>query len=193
VRIAAPRDEATLRLALRQAIEVTDAPTVIRYPKGELPPPYPAIETRGEVDFLWSSSPSGQDGGKFRILVVAYGAMVPSGLAAAQQLMATDPALALDVVSTTWVWPISSDLVDLTKPYDLVVTIEDGLSAGGIGSGLEEAAAAVDIFTPHLNLGVPTQFLPHATRDEVFQNLELDPEAIAAGVLAHAKKFKVEL
>ena len=200
VRIAAPRDEDTLRLALRQAVEVKDGPTVVRFPKGELPPPFPASNTRGEVDILWQSSTSpmvepAQRRSKppetFNILIVGYGAMIPGALSAAQKLLADDPSLAVDVVTTTWVWPVSPDLIDLCREYDLVVTVEDGLAAGGIGSGLEEAAAALDIVTPHVNLGVPTKFLPHATRDQVFRNLQLDSEAIAAQVLEHVKKFKV--
>jgi len=204
VRIAAPRDEATLRFALQQAIEVKDGPTVVRFPKGELPPPFPAFETVGDVDILWQSpSLSGgqvvEAGGpnesahpQFRILIVGYGAMIPATLSAAQKLLADDSALAVDVVTTTWVWPVSSDLIEFCRSYDLVVTVEDGLAAGGIGSGLEEAAAALDIVTPHVNLGVPTRFLPHATRDQVFHHLQLDSEAIAAQVLEHVKKFKVE-
>jgi len=212
VRIAAPRDEDTLRLALNQAIAVKDGPTVVRFPKGELPPPFPALENRGEVDILWKSLESGSISSRhsaarsearqiaesqkpkqslFRVLIVGYGAMIPGALSAAEKLLEDDPALAVDVVTTTWVWPVLGDLIEMCRDYDLVVTVEDGLAAGGIGSGLEEAAAALDIVTPHVNLGVPTKFLPHATRDQVFRNLQLDSEAIASQVLQHVKKFKV--
>jgi 1-deoxy-D-xylulose-5-phosphate synthase len=218
VRIAAPRDEDTLRLALNQAIAVKDGPTVVRFPKGELPPPFPALENRGEVDILWKSPlPSVEElAGEpdsaappasavelvetigalkprepFKVLVVGYGAMIPGALSAAEKLLEDDSSLAVDVVTTTWVWPVSNDLIEMCREYDLVVTVEDGLAAGGIGSGLEESAAALDIVTPHVNLGVPTKFLPHATRDQVFRNLQLDSEAIASQVLQHVKKFKV--
>ena len=223
VRIAAPRDEQTLRSALREAVTVKDGPTVVRFPKGELPPPFPAIESKGEVDVLWQgyarhsaastagaqiaepSTPSSfcaeaveaevaespKVGSLFKVLIVGYGAMIAGALATAEKLREDDPTLAVDVVTTTWVWPVSTDLIELCREYDLVVTVEDGLAAGGIGSGLEEAAAALDIVTPHVNLGVPTKFLPHATRDQVLRNLHLDSEAIAAQVLAHVKKFKV--
>ena len=46
LRLAAPRDEATLRAAFRQALDVDDAPTVVRYPKGDLGEPLPALQLR---------------------------------------------------------------------------------------------------------------------------------------------------
>ena len=216
VRIAAPRDDATLRAALRAAVAVDDAPTVIRFPKGELAAASPAVATIGSVDVLWRGSsgdivtsgevvepnpvvepiPVVEAGGlpsglettttSKSVLLVGIGSMVPATLAAAQQLVAeTQLGLSVDVVSLTWVWPIPDELVQLTKSYDLVVTIEDGLAAGGIGSALEEAAAAADIFTSHVNLGVPTQFLAHASRDQVLDRIALNPDSIANAVRKH--------
>ena len=217
VRIAAPRDDATLRAALRTAVAIDDAPTVIRFPKGELAAPSPALAAIGEVEVLWRSANSvvealpshGQAGlepiatviadsthnltpdevasneNESSVLLVGIGSMVPATLAAAKQLAADQPTLRIDVVSLTWVWPIPAELVALTSEYDLVVTVEDGLAAGGIGSALEEAAAAADIFTSHVNLGVPTQFLAHATRDQVLNRIALNPDSIAAAVVKH--------
>lgn len=194
VRIAAPRDDATLRAALRAAVSVGDAPTVIRFPKGELAAPSPPVETIGEVEVLWRSAADFVLAGPTptkSVLLIGIGSMVPATLTAAQQLATNSPELHITVVSLTWVWPIPTELVQLTSAYDLVVTVEDGLAAGGIGSALEEAAAAADIFTNHVNLGVPTQFLAHASRDQVLDSIALNPDSIANAVLKHLDAQRV--
>src|SRR5699024_5851977 len=75
--LAAPRDEATLREALREAIAVDDAPTVLRYPKGALGDPIPAIARTGGVDVLARHPGEGEP----RALVVGIGAVVATAVA----------------------------------------------------------------------------------------------------------------
>src|SRR5699024_8448239 len=58
LRLAAPRDEDTLREALREAVDVDDAPTVLRYPKGALADPVPALSRTDGVDVLCRPSTS---------------------------------------------------------------------------------------------------------------------------------------
>jgi len=199
VSIAAPRDEATLRAALRKAISISDGPTVVRYPKGELPAPIPALESHGEVDVLWrrpvdiaepleqkaagDSRATAHD--KVSVLLVGIGAMVPATLAAAELLAAVEPNMDITVVAPNWVWPIPRELSLLAESHDYVVTVEDGLASGGIGSALEEACANDDVFVGHLNLGVPTKFLAHATREQVLTNVALTAPSIADQVRNH--------
>src|SRR5690606_25955509 len=52
LRLAAPRDEPTLRKAFREALDVSDAPTVVRYPKGSVTAPMPATRAVGDMEFL---------------------------------------------------------------------------------------------------------------------------------------------
>src|SRR5436190_1068100 len=52
LRIAAPRDAATLRAELREAVAVDDGPTIVRFPTGAVPPDLPALHRRGPVDVL---------------------------------------------------------------------------------------------------------------------------------------------
>src|ERR687885_1518488 len=78
LQLAAPRDEPTLREALREAVQVTDGPTVLRWPKGALPVEVPALERRGPVDVL-------RRGGTPEVLLVAVGSLVPMCLAVAQR------------------------------------------------------------------------------------------------------------
>src|SRR5690625_2531079 len=121
LRLAAPRDEDTLRRALREAVEVRDAPTVVRYPKGALPDPIPAIGTHGSLDVLAKSA---GDGGA-RVLVVGIGAFTGAAIEVGARL--ADQGIGTTVVDPRWVLPVPADLLDLAAGHDLVVTMEDGL------------------------------------------------------------------
>src|SRR5690349_1682893 len=149
VRLAAPRDEATLREALREAVAVTDGPTVVRFPKGSLPPDLPAMERRGPVDVL-------RAGARPDVLLVAVGAMAPTCLAAAER--AADHGIEVTVVDPRWVLPVSDGLVELASGHRLVVTVEDGGRAGGVGTTLTQALQDRALDVPVRSLGLPQRF-----------------------------------
>ncbi len=167
--LAAPRDEATTRTALRHAATVDDAPTVVRYPKGELPAPLPALRALDGgcgsfevVDVLLEEPGSGS--GAPRVLVVGVGAMAEAAVEAGRRLSGAPPGAArkgerhlagrgvpaVTVVHPHWVVPVPTPLVSAAAAADLVVVVEDGLVEGGIGSQLRDAVetavetAAVD-------------------------------------------------
>lgn len=177
LRLAAPRDEATLRAALRQAVDVDDAPTVVRYPKGAMGDAIPALEDVDGVDVLARHEGDGR-----RVLVVGMGAMVPTALATAEILAAH--GLAATVVDPRWLLPVPAALVKLAGEHDHVVTLEDGLVDGGIGALLGQRAREAGLTTPVQSFGVPARFLDHATRDEIVHELRLGPNDVAADVLA---------
>jgi 1-deoxy-D-xylulose-5-phosphate synthase len=152
LRLAAPRDEATLREALREAVEVTDGPSVVRFPKGVPPVDVPALERRGPVDVL-------RRGGQQEVLLVAVGSMVPMCLAAAER--AADHGIDVTVVDPRWVLPVPSELVDLAAAHRLVVTVEDGGRAGGVGTTLTQALQDRGVDVPLRSLGLPQAFLEH--------------------------------
>ncbi|MBU4337397.1 MAG: 1-deoxy-D-xylulose-5-phosphate synthase, partial [Actinobacteria bacterium] len=129
LRLAAPRDEQTLRAALRAAVDVDDGPTVVRYPKGALGAPLPAVDEIDGVDVL--ARHEGQPGHP-RVLVVGIGSMAGTALAVAEILAAH--GLAVEVVDPVWALPLPSALVKLVGEHPHVVTIEDGLVDGGIGT-----------------------------------------------------------
>ncbi len=180
LRLAAPRDEDTLRAALRVAVDVDDAPTVIRYPKGPVPEPVPALEDRDGVDVLARHEGATPDAR--RVLVVGVGPMVPTALEVGRLLAAH--GLAVTVVDPRWVIPVPTALVKLAGEHDHVVCVEDGLVEGGAGATLGQRAREQGIGTPVRAFGVPRQFLPHATRDELVDALRLRPNDIAADTLA---------
>jgi 1-deoxy-D-xylulose-5-phosphate synthase len=167
LRLAAPRDGATLRAALRQAVDVDDAPTVVRYPKGALVDPIPAVEELDGVDVVARHAAAGDvaAGAGRRVLVVGVGALAGTALATGEALAAH--GLEVTVASPTWVLPAPEALVKLAGEHDLVVTLEDGVVDGGVGAMLAQRAGEQGIGTPHVHVGLPVGFLDHASRDQV--------------------------
>jgi len=161
LQLAAPRDEPTLRAALRHAVDVDDAPTVVRYPKGALVEPIPAIEELDGVDVV-ARHPAGDDGR--RVLVVGVGAMTATAMQSGEALAAH--GLEVTVVAPTWVLPVPAALVKLAGDHDLVVTVEDGVVEGGVGAMLAQRAAEQGVLTPQVHRGLPAEFLAHASREQ---------------------------
>ncbi|MBM7808461.1 1-deoxy-D-xylulose-5-phosphate synthase [Geodermatophilus bullaregiensis] len=170
LRLAAPRDEPTLREALREAVEVTDGPTVVRFPKGPPPVDIPALERRGPVDVL-------RRGQRPEVLLVAVGSMVPVCLAAAER--AADHGIEVTVADPRWVLPVPAELVDLAAGHRLVVTVEDGGRAGGLGTTLTQALQDRGTDVPLRALGLPQAFLEHGSRGQVLADAGLTEQDVA--------------
>ncbi len=173
LRVAAPRDEPTLREELREAVAIEDGPTVVRYPKGALPEPMPALQRVGAVDVLARHV---GDGGQ-RVLVVGVGAMVPTALDVGQRL--ADQGIGATVVDPRWVLPVPTALVDLARGHDLVVTVEDGLEDNGVGSAVRTALAHAGLHLPVQSHGLATEFIAHASRPEVLAASGLRAQDVA--------------
>ncbi|WP_263730895.1 1-deoxy-D-xylulose-5-phosphate synthase [Cellulomonas sp. SG140] len=180
LRLAAPRDEATLRTALRTAVDVDDAPTVVRYPKGALPEPVPAFEHLDGVDVLARHVVKDRTAAA-RVLVVGVGAMVPTALAVGDLLAAH--GLAVTVVDPLWPVPVPPTLVKLVGEHDHVVTLEDGLVDGGVGSLLAQRCVEQGLRGAVQSFGIPRAFLGHATREQLVDQLRLGAADVAADVL----------
>ncbi|WP_369253204.1 1-deoxy-D-xylulose-5-phosphate synthase [Geodermatophilus amargosae] len=170
LQLAAPRDEPTLREALREAVAVTDGPTVVRFPKGPPPVDVPALERRGPVDVL-------RRGDRREVLLVAVGSMVPMCLAAAER--AADHGIDVTVVDPRWVFPVPAELVETAAAHRLVVTVEDGGRAGGVGTMLAQALQDRQHDVPVRALGLPQAFLEHGSRGQVLADCGLTEQDLA--------------
>ncbi|MFG2822340.1 1-deoxy-D-xylulose-5-phosphate synthase [Kitasatospora sp. NPDC048365] len=177
LRLAAPRDADQLRAQLREAVEVADAPTVVRYSKGTVGPAVPAVGKVGGMDVLRGSAEEPAD-----VLIVSVGAMAPTALEAAELLAAE--GVGATVVDPRWVKPVDPALPGLAAGHRLVVTIEDNGRAGGVGSAIAQALRDADVDVPLRDFGIPQEFLDHASRDEILAEIGLTAPAIAAKVLA---------
>ena len=178
MRIAAPRDGARLRELFNEAIAIEDGPTVVRFPKGNL------LDDRDElkrlddgVDILSYSDAAAAEATD--VLIVAIGAMSARSLGAAELLEAQGFNVTVD---PRWPVPVPQSIVALAADHDLVVTVEDGLLRGGVGSMVAEALDAADVDTPVHRLGVPGCFPKHASRGEILEEFGLTPEGITDSV-----------
>jgi 1-deoxy-D-xylulose-5-phosphate synthase len=170
LQLAAPRDEATLREALREAVAIADGPSALRFPKGSLPPDIPALERRGRVDVLRRAE-------RADVLLVAVGSMVPMCLAVAER--AADHGIDVTVVDPRWVLPVAPELVDLAAGSRLVVTVEDGGRAAGVGSTLTRALQDRECDVPVRTVGLPQAFLEHGSRGQVLADVGLTEQDVA--------------
>ena len=171
--LCAPRDAHELTRALAEAIDIDDAPSVIRFSKQNLPVPLPAVRTAGTVDVLLEPGPdSGVD-----LLLVGLGEMATTAMSVADKF--TAQGRTVRVVDPRWCLPVSDDLLDLARHAGAVAVIEDNLVIGGIGSQVGQALRDAGLHLPvHLH-GIPKRFLAHASRGEVLEEIGLTPDAIA--------------
>jgi 1-deoxy-D-xylulose-5-phosphate synthase len=178
MRVAAPRDATTLVDELTEAVDVA-GPTALRFPKARVEDPLPAIRRSGDVDVL-------RDEPADDVLLVSVGAMARAVTDAAEML--AGERIACTVVDPRWVLPVSDALVDLAADHRLVVTVEDGVRVGGVGSHLAAALRERGVEVPLRCLGLPTRFLPHGGRTELLAAHGLDAAGVAAAVreVAHA-------
>ncbi|WP_457031437.1 1-deoxy-D-xylulose-5-phosphate synthase [Kitasatospora sp. P5_F3] len=175
LRLAAPRDADQLRAQLREAVEVDDAPTVVRYSKGTVGPAVPAVGRIGGMDVL-RAAPEGEG----EVLIVSVGAMAPMCLEVADLLAAQ--GITSTVVDPRWVKPVDPALPGLAAEHRVVVTVEDNGRAGGVGSTIAQALRDAGVDLPLRDFGIPQEFLDHATRDEILNEIGLTAPAIAEQV-----------
>ena len=176
IRIAAPRDADTLRLALREALAINDAPTVIRFPKGNVPSPIPEVRRLADgVDVL-------REGKSADVLLVAVGSFAPLALKVADLLAGS--GIHATVVDPRWVIPVPLSIIDLARTHRLVVSIEDGIRVGGVGTRIRQDLRAAGIDTGVDELGLPDEFLEHDSRDNILKRVGLDAESIAGKIAA---------
>ncbi|HKD99150.1 MAG TPA: 1-deoxy-D-xylulose-5-phosphate synthase [Micromonosporaceae bacterium] len=175
LRIAAPRDAATLREELREAVEISDGPTIVRFPTGTVPADLPALRRRGPVDIL-------AEGDNPDVLLVAVGAFGHLGVEVAGRL--TEAGYGVTVADPRWVRPVPLELVALAREHRLVVTVEDGVRTGGVGDALAKGMRDGGVRTPLRDIGVALDWHPHGTRGEILADLGLTVGDVARDVIA---------
>ncbi|GFH37831.1 1-deoxy-D-xylulose-5-phosphate synthase [Streptomyces pacificus] len=189
LRMAAPRDAEQLRAQLREAVEVDDAPTVVRYSKGVVGPAVPAVGRIGGMDVLREPGtaphgPSGMSGMGGTpgpdVLLVSVGALAPMCLEIAGLL--DRQGISTTVVDPRWVKPVDEALPALAARHRVVVTVEDNGRVGGVGSAVAQALRDAGVDLPLRDFGIPQRFLDHASRKEVMAEIGLTAPDIARQV-----------
>ncbi len=176
IRIAAPRDGQRLRDLFNEALAITDGPSVVRFPSGAVPADIEAVTAHGSIDVLREVDLDRP------ILVVAVGATAGVCLVAAE--LAAESGVEVRVVDPRWVAPVPQELVELVAQSSAVVTVEDNIRTGGVGSRLSQAARDAGVDIPMRDYGLPSEFLAHGKRGDVQSDAGLVPDQIAAFVIA---------
>jgi 1-deoxy-D-xylulose-5-phosphate synthase len=183
IRIAAPRDANLLRELLAEAVVIENAPTLVRFGKGSVDESIAALRRLDDgVDILLESASKD-------VLLVAVGSMAKIALQVSQLLAAQ--GIGSSVIDPRWVVPVAQSVVELAAKHRLVVTIEDGIRVGGIGTRIRQAMRAAQVDTALNEVGLPDEFLEHATRDQILDRVGLNAQTIARDIVAQVLGAKV--
>lgn len=179
--VAAPRDGARLREVLAESIQITDAPSMVRYPKGEVIADIPAFERRDGIDVLYR-------GESADVLLVSVGAMAAMAVEAASQ--AYREGVGVTVIDPRWVKPLPQSLVTMATRYKSVVVLEDGIRHGGIASTISELFRDAGLQVPIHSIGVPLTFLEHAKRGQILNELGITAQQISLSIVEWSSSLK---
>jgi 1-deoxy-D-xylulose-5-phosphate synthase len=175
--VAAPADENECRQLLTTAYQ-HDGPAAVRYPRGTGP--------GARIEAELKSLPIGKAEMRRRgstIAIFAFGSPLAAALEVGSELGAT-------VVNMRFVKPLDDALVlELSRTHAALVTVEDNAIAGGAGSAVAELLASTNIQTPLLQLGLPDQFLEHASREQLLAEAGIDAAGVRAAILKRWPQF----
>ena len=182
--VAAPRDAATLREVLRESLEINDAPSLLRFPKGAVGADIPAFERRDGIDVLYR-------GESADVLLVSVGAMAKICVEAASQ--AYREGVGVTVIDPRWVKPLPVSLLTMAQRYKSVVVVEDGIKHGGIASTISEMFREAGLDVPIHSIGVPLEFIEHSKRGEILTDLGITSQNITHQLVSWSSSLKDEL
>ena len=182
--VAAPRDGAILRETLNEAMNISDAPTLIRFPKGPVGADIPAFERRDGIDVLYR-------GESADVLLVSVGAMAKICVEAASQ--AYREGVGVTVIDPRWVKPLPKSLLTMAQRYKSVVVVEDGIRHGGIASTISEMFRDAGINVPIHSIGVPLEFIEHSKRAEIMTELGITAQNITHQLVSWSSSLKDQL
>jgi 1-deoxy-D-xylulose-5-phosphate synthase len=176
IRIAAPRDATRLREELGEAVAVDDGPTVVRFSKGSVGNEFDAgRRTDDGVDVL-------REAAHRDVLLVAVGPMAAVAMRVAERLAAQ--GIGATVVDPRWVIPVPTSIIELAREHRLLVSIEDGVRVGGVGTRIRQDLRAAGVDTAVEELGLADEFIDHASRDEILEDAGLTDQRIARDIVS---------
>jgi 1-deoxy-D-xylulose-5-phosphate synthase len=179
MRVAAPRDATRLAELLAEAVAVDDGPTALRFPKSAVGADVEAVDHVGSVDVLRRDD--GSD-----VLLISVGALAPVCLDVAERVAAQ--GLGVTVVDPRWVLPIDDALAALCGAHGLVVVVEDGVVAGGIGSAVSRELRRRGARVPVCDIALPHAYLDQGKRSDVLARGGLSAQEIARRVVEAAAR-----
>ena len=173
----APSSYQELEVMLGEALSITTGPTALRWPKTE------ARHVPGDQVGRGLQARRVLEGDG-EVAILAVGKMVATAEEAAAIL--GEQGMAATVWDVRVVKPLDRAMLADAAQHGLVVTVEDGIKVGGIGSQIAEGIAELTEHRrcpPVLVLGVPAEFLPHGKPDRILADLGLDGAGISAAAV----------
>ncbi|MFZ9100904.1 MAG: 1-deoxy-D-xylulose-5-phosphate synthase [Candidatus Planktophila sp.] len=172
--VAAPRDAARLRETLRESVDIKDAPSLIRFPKGAVQSDIPAFERRDGIDVLYR-------GESADVLLISVGAMAAIAVEVASQ--AYREGVGVTVIDPRWVKPLPQSLTSMAQRYKSVVVLEDGIRHAGIASSISELFRDAGMNVALHSIGVPLEFIEHSKRSEILEDLGITAQKISRDIV----------
>jgi 1-deoxy-D-xylulose-5-phosphate synthase len=177
--VLAPSSAQELQVMLHDALELcTDGPVAIRYPKAQ-------ARQVADHEVGKGLQANRVRAGAGDVCVLAVGRMLANALKAAEQLASAGVQVA--VWDVRCVRPLDPAMIAEAAAHRLVVTVEDGIREGGVGSAIADALEQHCSGRPVPRvevLGVPVKFIPHGKPDRIIASLGLDADGIANAVRA---------
>jgi 1-deoxy-D-xylulose-5-phosphate synthase len=184
IHVAAPRDGARLRETFREAINIHDAPSVVRFPKGAVVKDIDALDRIDGIDVLYQDKNSD-------VLLVSIGALANLALDVAVQV--GREGIGVTVIDPRWVKPLPESLVSMAARYRSVVVIENGIRHGGIASTISELFRDASLSIPIHSIGVPLEFIEHSKPAEIFQDLGMNVPDLSRSIVEWHSSLKEEM
>lgn len=177
----APSSAQELALQLRSAISITDGPSCVRFPRGA------ARQVDASEVGSGLSARRAIDGGETaRVCVIAVGRLLETAENAASLLRA-EHGIGITVWDPRVIVPLDPTMVADAARFDVIVTVEDGMADGGIGSMLSAAVTAHRLANamppgPVVVLGTPRRYIAHGKPNQILSELGLDVTGIVSTV-----------
>lgn len=173
--IMAPADYYELRQMVDFAINKQTGPIAIRYPRGRgkecITQSIPIQLGKGAV------VKEGED-----VCILAVGSMVETAIDASNKL--EKYGVNAQVISARFIKPIDQELIiDIGKRFKFIVTLEDNCKFGGFGSRVLEVLNNNGLKSILNIMGLPEEFIPHGSRNELLRNLGLDSDSVVRNIL----------
>lgn len=177
--IMAPKCINEMRQMLNLSFDL-NCPVALRYPKGSDPDGVdfgPVVSVRPYKSEVMLK---GKD-----ILIIAEGRMVGYAYSAARELKKS--GIEIGLINVRFVKPLDrAVIIEEVKKYDKIITLEDNVVTGGLGSGILEMLSQSDIENKRIKLlGFPDDFIPHGSSGILFKKYGLD----TTGIIEHVLKM----
>jgi 1-deoxy-D-xylulose-5-phosphate synthase len=191
MKILAPSSTDELASAFEFALSLApdSGPIAIRYPKAQFK--FADESCSGHDLESWASGNAlKEEGNSTKITIFAVGKMV--ALAKAARSILREDGIDVNIYNARWLKPISASSARVALEADILISLEDGTTSGGFGSGLLEKMSEIfacadsqSADSPHNKfpkfklLGVPDTFVSHGDESDLFESLNLSPEGLA--------------